>query len=340
MTTFYPLPQIEVRSLADLTENRPIALLTGVRAWQAVRSKVRLPIVVQAEPNSAAIGYLDDLASNIPPEVEAVYGIGGGLVCDVAKYIGWKNDLPVTVAPTVLSVDGFFTSLVAARKGDVVEYVTTGPVNRLVIDWDVILDAPQRVRGAAILELLTMASGILDWRYAAERNMNTAETRFQPWAASVAAAIAQQAFRIAEGVGEGRLDSMRSLLDLVAMEVQLTNQLGHNRPQEGSEQYFAYAIEPKLQSDEPVPYADMVGPGILISTVLHNQDEGAVRSVRETLQSVGVRLDRLPEDLMLETLQELPDYVKRHNLPYTILHNITIDEARAREILQKAKLIS
>jgi hypothetical protein len=74
--------------------------------------------------------------------------------------------------------------------------------------------------------------------------------------------------------------------------------------------------------------------------VLHNQDEGAVRSVRETLQSVGVRLDRLPEDLMLETLQELPDYVKRHNLPYTILHNITIDEAHAREILQKAKLIS
>ncbi len=335
MTTFYPLPRIEVRTLADLNEARPVALVTGAKAWEAVRHKIRLPIVVQAEPQSAMLSYLDALADNIPAEAEVVYGIGGGLVSDVAKYVGWKNNLPVTVVPTALSVDGFFTALVAARMGDVVEYVVTGPSERLVIDWDVIRDAPQRVRGSAILELLTMVSGLLDWRYAAERNQNTAETRFQPWAASVAAGIAQQAFRIAEGVGEGRVESLRSLLDLIAMEVQLTNQLGHNRPQEGSEQYFAYAIEPKLNSAEPVPYADMVGPGILISSVLHDQ---SVDSIRETLLSVGVRLDRLPNELIIETLKELPSYVRQHRLPYTILNDITIDDARARDIIAKAKL--
>lgn len=338
MTTFYPLPKIEVRSLAELTETRPVALLTGSKSWEAVRHKVRLPIVVQAEPDSATIEYLDELADAIPSDVEVVYGIGGGLVSDVAKYVGWKNELPVVVAPTALSVDGFFTALVAARKGDVVEYVTTGPSEKLIIDWDVIRDAPQRVRGAAILELLTMASGLLDWRYAAEKNRNTEQTRFQQWAAAIAAGIAQQAFRIAEGVGEGRIESLRSLLDLVAMEVQLTNQLGHNRPQEGSEQYFAYAIEPKLNSDEPVPYADMVGPGILISTTLHNQAEAQIQSLRSTLQSVGVRLDRLPTDLVIETLQELPAYVKQHNLPYSILHDSEIDATRAREIVEKTGL--
>ncbi len=335
MTTFYPLPKIEVRSLAELTETRPVALLTGSKSWEAVRHKVRLPIVVQAEPHTVTQQYLDDLADNIPPDVEAIYGIGGGLVCDVAKYVGWKNDLPAIVAPTALSVDGFFTSLVAARMGSVVEYITTGPVERLVIDWDVIRDAPQRVRGAAILELLTMVSGLLDWRYAAERNKNTEQTRFQPWAAAIAAGIAQQAFRIAEGVGEGRVESLRSLLDLVAMEVQLTNQLGHNRPQEGSEQYFAYAIEPKLNSAEPVPYADMVGPGILISSALHGQESG---SIRQTLESVGVRLDRLPTETVVQTLQELPQYVREHNLPYTILHDSVIDEARARDIVRQAGL--
>ncbi|MEL7236118.1 MAG: iron-containing alcohol dehydrogenase, partial [Chloroflexota bacterium] len=266
MPTVYPLPRIEVRPLTELTESRPVALVTGRKSWEAVRHKLRLPIVVQAEPHASTLTYLDSLADSIPPEVEVVYGVGGGLVSDVAKYVGWKKDLPVTMVPTALSVDGFFTALVAARQGKVVKYVTTGPAERLVIDWDVIRDAPQRVRGAAILELLTMVSGLKDWQYAAEQNKNSADTRFQPWAASVAAGIAQQAFRIAEGVGEGRVESLRSLLDLVSMEVQLTNQLGHNRPQEGSEQYFAYAIEPKLASADPVPYADMVGPGILLST--------------------------------------------------------------------------
>ncbi|MEL6151811.1 MAG: iron-containing alcohol dehydrogenase [Chloroflexota bacterium] len=335
MPTVYPLPRIEVRPLTELTESRPVALVTGRKSWEAVRHKLRLPIVVQAEPHASTLTYLDSLADSIPPEVEVVYGVGGGLVSDVAKYVGWKKDLPVTMVPTALSVDGFFTALVAARQGKVVKYVTTGPAERLVIDWDVIRDAPQRVRGAAILELLTMVSGLKDWQYAAEQNKNSADTRFQPWAASVAAGIAQQAFRIAEGVGEGRVESLRSLLDLVSMEVQLTNQLGHNRPQEGSEQYFAYAIEPKLASADPVPYADMVGPGILLSTALH---DAYSPSIRETLLSVGVRLDRLPPELIKETLLELPSYVWQHDLPFTILHDTKIDAIRADKLMRETQL--
>lgn len=336
MTIFYPLPKIEIRALSEIKEDRPIAVITGNKSWDAVKDQLRLPIVVQAEPTSASIESLDELANHVPAEVEAIYGFGGGLVSDVAKYIGWKNNLPVIVAPTALSVDGYFTALVATRQGGVVEYVTTGPSERLVIDWNVIKNAPSRVRGAAILELLTMVSGLLDWRYAAEKNKNTTETRFQPWAASIAAGIAQQAFKIAEGVGMGKVESLRSLLDLVAMEVQLTNQLGHNRPQEGSEQYFAYAIEPKLSDgSHAIPYADMVGPGILISTTLHNQD---VESIRKTLLSVGVRLDQIPTDVIVETLIELKDYVHEHNLPYSILHDTDINYSKAQEILDKTGL--
>lgn len=335
MTTFYPLPRMEIHSLRELKEERPIAVITGQRSWEAVKSLVRLPIVVQAEPESAAIEYLDELADNLPDEVEAVYGFGGGLVCDVAKYVGWKKGLPVVVAPTVLSVDGFFTALVAARKGDVVEYVTTGPVERLIFDWDVIQAAPRRYRTAAVLELLTMVSGILDWRYAASKGKNTHATRYQEWAGSIAAGITQQVFRIAADIGKSEKEALRSLLDLVAMEVQLTNQLGHNRPQEGSEQYFAYAIEPKL-GDQNVSYADMVGPGILISTVMHGQDPAGIR---QTLLTIGVQLDELPADKMIETLVELKGYVHEHNLPFGIAHDLDIDEAKAKEILQKAQLI-
>ncbi|TVR24277.1 MAG: iron-containing alcohol dehydrogenase [Anaerolineaceae bacterium] len=338
MTTIWNLPRIEIRSLSEIKESRPTALLTGKTAWGRVHSYLGLPLVVQAEPTNARRNYMDKLAEGLPEQAEVVYGVGGGLVADVAKYIGWRRGLPVVLVPTVLSVDGFFTALVAVREEGTVGYEITGPVDRVVIDWDVVSTAPAHFRGTGIAEILSMVTGLMDWRYAAERNMNTAQERFQQWAASLAAGIAQQAFKIAPGVGEGRVDALRNLLDLICVEVQLTNQLGHNRPQEGSEQYFAYAIEPRVaRNDRGVPYADLIGPGIMLAAALHGQD---VRPIRQTLLAAGIRLGQLRTTDIIDTLQMLPNYVQRHDLPYSILHNTEISRERAEALVAQTGLDS
>lgn len=331
MTVIWPLPRIETKSLNEVVDERSIALLTGKNAWNAVGSLLNLRLVAQAEPHTADRQFLDKLADSLPPQAQAVYGVGGGLVADVAKYVGWKRNLPVMLIPTALSVDGFFTSIVAVREAGTVQYETTGPVEQVIIDWYVVSNAPAHIRGTGIAEILSMVTGLLDWRYAAERNRNTEKERFQQWAASMAAGIAQQAFKIAQGVGEGRIDSLHNLLDLICMEVQLTNQIGHNRPQEGSEQYFAYAIEPRVaRQSGKIPYADLIGPGILIAAALHGQD---IASLRNTLSSAGIRLGQLHPDDIVDTLIRLREYVQRHDLPYSILHDLDISSERARELL-------
>jgi glycerol-1-phosphate dehydrogenase [NAD(P)+] len=291
---------------------------------------LELPIVVQAEPYTARHDFLEELAAGLPEQAQGVYGIGGGLASDVAKYVAWKKGLPAVLIPTALSVDGFFTALVAVRKDNSVYYETTGPAEKVIIDMDVVANAPAHIRGTGIVEILSMTTGLLDWRYAAQMNNNYYQERFQPWGASIAAGIAQQAYKIAQGVGEGRLDALRNLLDLICVEVQLTNQLGHNRPQEGSEQYFAYAIESKAAHGEGIPYADLVGPGILIAAALHKQN---IAPIRDTLLSAGVRLGQLKRDDIIETLQILPEYVKRHNLPYSIIHDMDLSSAEVRELI-------
>lgn len=335
MTTIWNLPRIDLRSLSTIKEERPAAMLTGRKAWDAVGTMFNLPLVVQAEPHTVERGFLDSLAEGLPPQVEVVYGVGGGLACDVAKYVGWKRKLPVTLVPTTLSVDGFFTAIVAVRELGTVGYQTTGPAQNVIIDLEVISNTPPNIRGTGIVEILSIVTGLLDWRYAAERNKNTPETRFQPWAASIAAGIAQQAFKIAKGVGEGRIESLQELLDLMCIEVQLTNQLGHTRPQEGSEQYFAYAIEPRVARGRGVPYADLVGPGILISAALHGQD---IAPLKATLASAGIRLGELPPNNIYDTLIRLPQYVKQHNLPYSILHDVDITPDKAKELINKTGL--
>ncbi|MDQ7033434.1 MAG: iron-containing alcohol dehydrogenase [Anaerolineae bacterium] len=256
------LPRIELRELSTVKESRPAAVLTGNRAWDAVGSLLDLPIVIQAEPHSAHHDFLEELVSSLPETVQVVYGIGGGLVCDVAKYVAWKKGLPSVIIPTALSVDGFFTALVAVRKEGSVYYETTGPAEKVIIDLEVVGSAPPHIRGTGIVEILSMTTGLLDWQYAAKLKKNTYQERFQPWAASIAAGIAQQAYKIAKGVGEGRPDALRNLLDLICVEVQLTNQLGHNRPQEGAEQYFAYAIEPKAAREAGIPMLTLLDPGL------------------------------------------------------------------------------
>lgn len=335
MTIIWSLPNIDIRSLTSVKETRATALLTGQRSWAAVSPLLDLPLVVQAEPERVAPDYLDGLASELPPQVEVIYSVGGGMVADCAKYIAYKKHIPAVVVPTVLSVDGFFTPIVAARMDDSVHYVETGPAESLIIDWDVIRAAPPHYRGAAIVELLTIVTGILDWRYAADRKKNTPETRFIPWAAGLMAGIAQQAFKIAKGVGQGEVESLSNLLDLLCMEVRLTNQMGHTRPQEGSEQYFAYAVEPRAGRGRPVPYSDMVGPGILIASALHNQD---VTPIRETLVNAGIRLNQLRTQDIVDTLKTLPQYVRKHNLPYSILNDFDPTAERVDEIMRKAGL--
>ncbi|XWX04477.1 iron-containing alcohol dehydrogenase [Aggregatilineales bacterium SYSU G02658] len=332
--TLWNLPRVELRELSTVKETRTTAVLTGNRAWSSVGPLLSLPIAVQAEPLTTEIGYLNAMAASLPPQVEVVYGIGGGRAADTAKYIAWKNNLPSVLIPTALSVDGFFTALVAAREDNTVRYYTTGPAERVIVDMDVISTAPAHIRGTGIVEILSMTTGLLDWKFAAERRQNTPEERFQPWAASIAAGIAQQAYKIAADVGAGKIDALRNLLDLICVEVQLTNQLGHNRPQEGSEQYFAYAIEPKV-SRTGVPYADLVGPGILVAAALHKQNIGPIR---DTLISAGVRMDRLRREDILDTLAMFPAYAREHRLPYSILHETTLSVDEANKLLEATGL--
>jgi glycerol-1-phosphate dehydrogenase [NAD(P)+] len=335
MTTIWPLPRIEIRELSSIKETRPTALLTGPTSWAVANQFLDLPLVVQAEPHKSDLEFFKSLAEGLPEHVEVVYAVGGGLVSDAAKYIGWSRSIPVVTIPTALSVDGFFTALAAVRESGTVHYITTGPAEQVIVDWEIIRNAPPHLRGTGIVEILSIVTGLLDWRYAAERNQNTPETRFLPWAAGLAAGIAQQAFKVAQGIGQGKVESLHNLLDLMCAEVQLTNQLGHNRPQEGSEQFFAYAVEGKTSSGYGLPYADLVGPGILIAAALHGQD---IAPIRDTILSAGVRLDQVKVADIRETLQNLPDYVREHGLPYSILNDLSATPGKVEELMTKTGL--
>lgn len=333
MNTVWPLPRMSYRELSTVHETRPTALLTSKSVWAAVKSMLTLPVVIQAEPPVVTRAYLEDLAKGLPQEVEVVYGVGGGRAMDAAKFVAWWNKKPAILIPTAIPGDVMFTWVSRVREGGGVTDVETGVARECIADWDVIRAAPAHLRGGGIVDVLSIVTGLLDWRYAAERSKNVASQRFVPWAAGIAAAIAQQAFRIADGVGRGEVESLKLLLDFLALEVQLCNQLGHTRPEEGTEHFFAYAIENYMP--RRTPHSDMVGPGILFAAALHGQD---VNPLRTALEAAGIRLDRLNAQIVQQVVAEMPAYVEKQNLPYGIMHEMDPASEQVAQALHTAGL--
>jgi glycerol-1-phosphate dehydrogenase [NAD(P)+] len=153
--------------------------------------------------------------------------------------------------------------------------------------------------------------------------MNPPGMAYVPYVDQVAAAILQGALDCAEAAGRGDQDGLKQLLDCLALEVQLCNQVGHARPEEGSEHYFAYAVE--VEMGKGLPHGDLVGPGILLMAERQGQE---VAPLRRALEACQVPLDRIPQGVVTSTLRALPEYVRRHDLPYGIAHELEMRGVR------------
>jgi glycerol-1-phosphate dehydrogenase [NAD(P)+] len=214
-------------------------------------------------------------------------------------------------------VDAFFTWASGVRQDGCVSYLESKPPDLLVVDLDVLAAAPASIRAAGICDVLSIATGSWDWRFAEKKGLNPPEMAYIPYVDRVAAGILDGVYDCAEAAGRGDADGLKQLLDCLVLEVQLCNQIGHARPEEGSEHYFAYAVENEM--GKGLPHGDLVGPGLLLMAEKQGQD---ITRLRHALNACSIPLDSIPKDIMESTLHILPEYVRRHGLPYGIAHEL------------------
>jgi glycerol-1-phosphate dehydrogenase [NAD(P)+] len=319
MKTIWNLPKIELMPFSEIRETRRAALVTSPPAWEAVKG--RLPGFTPASTtfvHEATLAHWSKLAAGLyasPPEV--VYAVGGGLAADAGKFIADLFHLPLVCLPTALSVDAFFTAAVGIREKGCVRYKETPPPERVVIDFEALAAAPESVRAAGIADILSIATGNWDWQFAHGRGQNPPGMEFIPWVHDNAQSILRGALDCAEAAGRGDRDGLKQVLDCLCLEVQLCYQIGHARPEEGSEHYFAYCAE---QLTGPGwPHADLLGPGILLMAERQGQESGCLF---KALEACHIPLGRLQSEQVQQTLDQLPDYCRLHQLPYGIAHEL------------------
>jgi len=317
MKQIHTLPEIQLIPFSEIHEQRPILLITSTPAWNAVKDKLHLTIDTQPEPMQATTPHWDSFINPRPALSEVVYAVGGGLVADAGKYMAFMLGLPQVVLPTALSVDAFFTAVAGIREQGMVRYIEARPPDQVIIDFDVIADAPPQIRAAGITDVLSILTASRDWQFAHQKGLNPAGMEFIPWVYENAQSILRGVIDYAEAAGKGDHTGLKQLLDCLCMEVQLTNQLGHARPEQGSEHYFAFCAE---QFVGPAwPHADLLGPGILHMARLQGQD---TRAVEGAMRACQIPLDHISPEVVDKTLQALPEYCTNHELPFGIAHTL------------------
>ena len=319
MKKIWNLPIVQLTPFSEVEEKRPVLLVTSAPAWNAVKDQLKgLNIVETIEVTEATTEYWDALQSKVENrKAEIVYAVGGGLTADAAKYFAVNLGLPLTVLPTALSVDAFITAASGIRRDDCVYYIETKVPDTLILDLDTIAKAPASIRAAGITDVMSIATGAWDWKFAHEQGKNPHGMEFIPWVYDNAQSILNGVLDCAEAAGHGDPDGLKTLYDCLAMEVQLCNQIGHSRPEEGSEHYFAYAVENHM--GHGLPHGDLVGPGIMIMSKLQGQDTGRYEAA---LKACNIPLDRIPQEIVERTLAELPAYCQKHGLAFGLAHTL------------------
>jgi len=319
MNKFPNLPFVDLMPFSEIDDKRPALLVTSGPAWNAVKDSLRgLNITATIEVTGATTEYWDNLQLPITNyHFEAIYAVGGGLTADAAKYFASKLNLPLVVLPTALSVDAFITAASGIRKDGCVYYIETKVPERLILDFETIAKAPVFIRAAGITDVMSIATGAWDWKFAHEQGKNLAGMEFIPWVYDNAQSILSGVLDCAEAAGRGDHDGLKTLYDCLAMEVQLCNQVGHSRPEEGSEHYFAYAVENEM--GHGLPHGDLVGPAILLIAKLQGQD---VAPLEKALKACNVPLNNIPQAMVERTLKILPAYSQRHNLSFGLAHTL------------------
>ncbi|MEU8915423.1 MULTISPECIES: iron-containing alcohol dehydrogenase family protein [Streptomyces] len=274
--------------LADQRISASGKLAIAISGGSGARLRERLaPALPGAEWYEVGGGTLDDaikLADAMKKgHYDAVVGLGGGKIIDCAKFAAARIGLPLVAVATNLSHDGL-CSPVATLDNDAGRgsYGVPNPI-AVVIDLDIIREAPVRFVRSGIGDAISNISAVADWELA---HRETGET-IDGLAAAMARQAGEAVLRHPGGVGDD------SFLQVLAEGLVLTgismSVAGDSRPASGACHEINHALD-ILYPKRAASHGEQCGLGAAFATHL--------------------RGDKETRDLMVEVL-------RRHGLPVT-----------------------
>ncbi|MBF0275694.1 MAG: iron-containing alcohol dehydrogenase family protein [Nitrospinae bacterium] len=191
-------------------------------------------------------------ATSLPREVKALVAIGGGLAIDYSKYIAHLTHLPCIAVPTIISNDGFCSSLSSLYiKGKRQTLKTIIPYG-VVIDLEIIRNAPRIYLYSGMGDLFCKATALYDWKLAFKKS----GVIYDDFAA-ILAQNTLDAFVFYDKKDPSDILFLRLLAGSLLMCGVMMEVAGSSRPASGSEHLISHAYD--LVATQPSLHGIQVG---------------------------------------------------------------------------------
>ncbi|MEV3987891.1 iron-containing alcohol dehydrogenase family protein [Streptomyces sp. NPDC049837] len=246
-----------------------LAMAISNGSGQALREKLA-PLLPDADWYAVADGSIDSavrLADAIKGKrYDAVVGLGGGKIIDVAKYAAARVGVPMVSVATNLSHDGICSPISTLDNDNGRgSYGVPSPI-AMVIDLDVIREAPSRFVRSGIGEAISNISAIADW----ELSHRTTGEPVDGLAAAMARTAGESVLRHPGGIADDEfLIVLAEALVLGGIAMSIS---GDSRPSSGACHEISHAFD-LLHPARSALHGEQVGLGAAFAMHLRGAHE-------------------------------------------------------------------
>jgi glycerol-1-phosphate dehydrogenase [NAD(P)+] len=304
-----------------------LLLVTQPGPYEALDDRIRGRADRTLMVDSLAAEALDALAAEAGA-FDRIVGIGGGMTLDAAKYVAWQTDRPLLLAPSVVSVDAAVTNTIAVRRAGTVAYEGFVVAEAVVADLELIGRAPARLNRAGVGDLLSIHTGLADWRLGAAAG----RIAFDEAIAARARAVLERLCGLASEVAAVTDAALESMLRGYAEVNELCLRVGHSGPEEGSEHYLGYHLEALTRRS--FIHGELIGLGtVLMARLQDNESERVVAFLDACLVEWRPEAQGIAPAVLRDALLGLPAYVRSAGLPWSIIDEADLDAAGVERLL-------
>lgn len=217
------------------------------------------------------------VAFTIPPQTDAIIGVGGGKVLDVAKYTAFLNNLPFVSIPTSTAHDGFASSgcslFINGRRTSVHARMPYG----IIVDIGIIKSSPEKFIFSGIGDLISKITAVYDWQFEESHGKATVNDFAVMMSKKSVNSVARIPF---QSIHEDYF--IKELVDSLTMSGIAMEIAGNSAPASGSEHLISHALD--KMTETPQLHGIQVG---IATYIMSKVQEHRYQRVEKFLQDTG-----------------------------------------------------
>lgn len=213
-------------------------------------------------------------AFELPNDVDALIGIGGGKAIDAVKYMSFLKKMPFISIPTSTSNDGFASSGASLLVNNKRMSLPAKTPYGIIVDIDVIKGAPEKFIYSGIGDLVSNITALYDWKFE-EENGKTIVDDF----ATMISKKAVNSFVRTEFKGIKDDLFLKELVDSLTLNGISMEIAGDSSPASGAEHLISHALDKFLQN--PQLHGVQVGIATYIMAKVQNHRAKKIKTILE-----------------------------------------------------------